>query len=77
MFEGAGGIVGSRYDGNATDREANAAAHESLGEAARAARDEATNQANDAKQSAEKLTEALKEITAARNATVQAAIIRA
>jgi len=77
VFDGAGGMVGSRYDGSATDCEANAAAHESLGEAARTARDEATAQANDAKQSAEKLTEALKEITAARNATVQAAIIRA
>lgn len=77
VFEGAGGMIGSRYDANATDHDANAAAHEARGEAARTVRDEATAQANDAKQSAANLTEALKEITAARNATVQAAIIRA
>ena len=76
VFEGAGNIVGSRYDAEAIDCEANAAGHESLSEAARTAREEATAQANDAKQSAQKVTDALKEISATRNATLQAAAIR-
>jgi len=77
VLESAGSIAGSQYDAQAAHHDANAVGHESLSEAARTAREEATAQANDAKQSAQNVTDALKEISAARNATLQAAVIRA
>ena len=71
-FDACGTIAGSSYQARAVVQQSEADRFESLADASKIARDKFTEEASDARQMFQKVTDFVKETNEVRNATLQA-----